>query len=115
MKNKRGFELVWNNFVIMILAFVILITLVIFFTSSSSSFMERIKSYFSYSNVDSVVFGCNVLYDSGQDYSFCCEKKLVKYYDENNEKQEGEFSCFELADEDFVSGLKELNCKEVNC
>ena len=111
--NKKGFELVWSNVVAMVLAFAILLTLILFFTSSSGSFMERIKSYFSYSNVDSVVSGCNILIDSGQDYSFCCEKKLVKYYDENDEEKEAEFSCFELADEDFISGLKELNCDGV--
>ena len=76
--------------------------------------MEKIKSYFSYSNIDSVVSGCNILVDSGQVYSYCCEFKTVRYY-EDSEKAEGIFSCGELIGKDFALGLKEMNCMEVVC
>ena len=113
--NKRGFELVWSTIVIIILAFMLLLFIVLFFTTSSGSFVDRIKSYFSYSNVDSVVQGCNVLADSGSGYVFCCEKKIVKYYSEG-EKREGEFSCGELIDESFIDNrINNLDCGGVSC
>jgi len=114
MKNKKGFEMVWSTIVIIVLALMLLLFIILFFTSSSGSFMEKIKSYFSYSNVDSVVSGCNILVDSGNEYSFCCEKKMVKYYS-NGEKKEGEFNCNELSKQVFGSKVKVMNCEGISC
>lgn len=108
MRNKRGFELVMNTAVVMILAVVVLLVLVGFFMMGSGDFMDKVGGYFSYSNVDSVVSGCNVLVDSGQSNAFCCDKKKVKYNEGG--KKEGEFSCSELVDKGFISGLKEISC-----
>lgn len=113
--NKRGFELVWSNIVIIILALMLLLFIILFFTNTSGSFVERIKGYFSYSNVDSIVQGCNVLSVSGSEYAFCCEKKQVKYY-ENGEKKKGEFSCGELVNKIFINNkINQVNCEEVIC
>jgi hypothetical protein len=112
--NKRGFELVWNNFVIMILAIMLLLFLVLFFSFGSGNFFEQIKGYFSYSNVDSVVRNCNVLIDSGAEYGFCCEKREVKYYMDGN-KAEGIFTCDELRKMEIGSKIHDFNCEEVSC
>ena len=113
--NKKGFEMIWSTVVVIVLALILLLFILLFFTSSSGNFIEKIKSYFSYSNVDSVVSGCNIFWDSGSENSFCCEKKMVKYYS-NGEKLEGEFSCDELVDESFISGkINVINCGEITC
>lgn len=115
MKNKRGLELVWNSFVVMILAIVVLLVLIGFFMMSSSNFMEKIKGYFSYSNVDEVVSGCNSFSQTNALYSFCCEKKEVKYY-LDGEKKSGEFSCYELSLESFSDNrIINVGCAEVSC
>jgi len=113
--NKKGFEMIWSTVVVIVLALMLLLFIMLFFTSSSGNFIEKIKSYFSYSNVDSVIQGCNIFVDSGSENSFCCEKKQVKYYS-GGEKLEGEFSCNELVDEDFINGkINELNCAGITC
>ena len=114
MKDKRGFELAINTVVILVLAITVLLFLVLFFTGAAGDFMGKIRSYFSYSNVDNVVESCNILSSTNSQYSFCCEKKSVKYY-ENGEKKDGKFSCNELTDRTFGSNIGKLNCGEVSC
>ncbi len=114
--NKRGFEMIWSTWVIMILAFLVLIFLIMFFTSSSGSFLGNIKGYFTKTNVDSVVKGCNILSDSGDRYEFCCGKKQVKYLFEGK-VIEREFSCNELMNKSFVNNEIKSNfiCEEGGC
>ena len=113
--NKKGFELVWNNIVVMILAFFVLLFLILFFSAGSGSFYENIKGYFSYSNVDSIIEGCNILSSSNSEYAFCCEKKVVKYY-MNGEESKGEFSCKELTEKAFINGrINNMMCGENIC
>ena len=114
MMDKKGLELAINTIIILILAMAVLIALVLFFTGGFSSFYEKIKGYSSYSNVDSVVSGCNIFVDTNSQYSYCCEKKTVKYYSEG-EKDEGEFSCIELSNQDFGKDVRKLNCEGVSC
>ena len=114
-KCKKGFELVWNTVIIIILGLILLTTVVLFFTGTAGSFFDTISSYFSETNVDSVIDGCNVMAGASQEYAFCCEKKTVKYYLEG-EKVKEDFSCGELVNKDFVSGkIDELNCEGQVC
>ena len=82
----------------------------------TENFMSNIKSYFSYSNVDAVVKGCNIFSSSGNDYSFCCEKKEVKYMDNGNKEKE-DFSCGEIRVKNFTGGkiMENIKCEEVKC
>ncbi len=112
MKNKRGFELAINTVVILVLAILVLLFLVLFFTSSSSDFTTKIKSYFSYSNIDNIIDRCNMLSDVSREYEFCCEKRTVRYY-ENSEKIEKEFTCKELPKK--ITDIKKLSCDNVAC
>ena len=112
--NKKGFELVWSTIVIVILSLMLLAFLLAFFFNTSGSFIGTIKSYFSYSNVDSIVSSCNILVDSGQDYSYCCEVRNVKYYDDGD-KTEGDFTCSGFYELSIVNNLNELNCGGVSC
>jgi autotransporter translocation and assembly factor TamB len=116
MRNKRGFEMIWSTWVIMILAAMLLIFILLFFAKGSGNFLDNIKNYFSKSNVDSVIKGCNILVDSGNKYNFCCEQKNVKYLDGKNVKS-GDFSCFELMNKSFVNnGIKSgIDCINFEC
>lgn len=111
MKNKRGLELAINTAVILILAVILLIFLVLFFTGAAENFLVKIKSYFSYSNVDEIIETCNLFADTNSAYSYCCEKRNVKYYN-FGEKAEELFSCIEISDK---FNAKKLNCEEVGC
>lgn len=111
MKNKRGFELAINTAVSLILAILILLFLVLFFTSSSSDFTSKIKSYFSYSNIDNIVDRCRILSETNREYEFCCEKRIVRYY-EDSKKMEKELTCKEFKK---ISNINELDCNEVKC
>jgi hypothetical protein len=115
-KSKKGFELIWSTWVIMILAAVLLIFLILFFTMSSGSFMNNVKGYFSKTNVDSVVKGCNILVNSGDRYEFCCSKKDVKYLS-NGDVKTGMFSCSELVNKSFVDNeiTSDIKCDSLNC
>ncbi|MDD5193578.1 MAG: hypothetical protein PHF67_03240 [Candidatus Nanoarchaeia archaeon] len=114
INEKRGFELALNTIVIIILAVLLLLFAVMFFTKSSGSFIDTIRGYFSYSNVDSIVQRCNILADSNSLNSFCCEKVEVRYY-ANGKKEIGVFSCRELMDNGIEDRIKIMDCKEVKC
>lgn len=101
--SKKGFQLTISTIIVFILGFMLLLFLVLFFTGASGDFLAKTRSYFSYSNVDNVIEGCNILIDTNAEYAFCCEKKTVKYYFEGK-KSEGEFSCSELVGERFIEG-----------
>lgn len=114
IREKKAFELALNTIVILVLAILLLLFAVIFFTTSSGSFIDTVKSYFSYSNVDSIVQRCNLLADSNSANSFCCEKVEVKYYIDGK-KEKGVFSCRDLFDKKIDNRIKDLNCMEVKC
>ncbi len=111
---KRGFELAINTLILMILGVLLLAILIVFFTMGSSNFMDSIKMYFSYSNVDSVVTSCNLFADSNVVYRYCCEQNKVKYY-VNGSKMSGDFTCHGMLNESFANNLKEMNCDGASC
>lgn len=113
-KNTKGFEMVWSNVVVMILALFLIIILILFFTMGWQGFWDYMKDFFGYSNVDSVVTSCNLLVQSNSQYSFCCEKKNVKYY-LDGKKTQGEFTCLELLNKNFIKGINSLDCAGVGC
>lgn len=108
--------MIWSTWVIMILAAMLLIFLILFFTTSSGTFLDNVKGYFSKTNVDSVVKGCNILSDSGNNYGFCCDRKDVKYLFNGNVKKEV-FSCNELMNKSYVNNeiVSNIKCDNINC
>ena len=100
----------------MILGFMILLFLVLFFTSSSEGFLGEVRGYFSYSNADAIVKSCNMIAGSGQEYNFCCDKKEVKYIS-NGIKEKTELTCNQVKDKDFARArINDLiNCGEITC
>lgn len=108
--------MLWSTWIIMIVAVVLLMFILAFFAFSSGSFVGSIQSFFSKTNVDSVVKGCNILVDSGNKYEFCCDKKEVKYL-LTKELKSGEFNCFELMNKTFINnGIKTgIDCSGYSC
>lgn len=110
MTSKKGFQLTISTIIVFILGFMLLLFLIFFFTGISGDFLTKVRGYFGYSNVDSVINGCNILVDTNAEYAFCCEKKTVKYY-LDGEKSKNEFSCSELIGESFVNNkINNLEC-----
>lgn len=110
--DKRGLELAINTIVILVLALVLLVVIIMFFTETSTGFFDKTKSYFSYSNIGNVVNGCSIFADTENKYSFCCEKKTVKYF-ENDRKIEEKLTCNELSKLEIGKEIKKLNCEIV--
>ena len=108
--------MIWSTWVVMILAFMLLLFLILFFTNSSTGFLDSVKGYFSSNNIDAVVKGCNILVSSGQEYNFCCDNKEVKYV-LNGDKKTGSFSCYELINQRFINNkiIRDIQCEGVNC
>jgi hypothetical protein len=115
VKNKKGFQLTISTVVLLIIATMLLLFIILFFTGSAGPLLGKFGSYFSYTNVDNVIEGCNILADTNQAYAFCCEKKSVKYFEKGEKLNKG-FSCSELIDKSFVNNkIKSLSCEEVSC
>ena len=119
-KNKKAMQLTLETILLLILMVAAVIMLSLFFTQSSDKFFGKIRAYFTHTNVDSVIEGCNVLSGTEASYAFCCEKKDVKYYSvDENEKQEkvrGDFTCGELVEKSFTNEkIKELDCGGISC
>jgi hypothetical protein len=114
-KNKKAVQLTLETILLLILTVVAVVILLGFFTQSSQHLFTRIKSYFIHSNVDAVIESCNILIGSGSDYAFCCDKKEVKY-SEQDKKTEGEFTCNELVNKPFISNrINKINCEGITC
>ncbi|MEK6872995.1 MAG: hypothetical protein AABW90_03205 [Nanoarchaeota archaeon] len=113
--NKKGLELAINTIVILVLAIVILLFLVLFFTEAGKDFFKKIRGYSSEVNVDEIITSCNILADTNSVYEFCCGKKVVKYY-KNDKKIEGDFSCNELTNKTFINNkISSLDCGKIKC
>ena len=112
--NKRGLELAINTIVIFILAIVLLVLMVYLLTDSSSKFEDKIQGFAGYSNVDEINDGCRLLVNIEHSYEFCCEKRVVKYFEDGN-KVEGEFSCSDMADKEEFDVVKRWDCSNLKC
>lgn len=114
-RGKKGLEIVWNFWIIMILSVIVLTFVLFFFSKNSENFLSEIKNYFSKTNIDSVIRSCNILASSGDKYSFCCDKKSVKYL-VGREIRKGEFSCYELKNKNFSNNeISDLDCGNYSC
>lgn len=110
--NKRGLEIAINTVVILVLSILVLAFLILFFSEAGKSFLSKIKGYSGYSNVDEVVNNCNLYVDTQAQYSYCCDKRDVKYL-EDGKKAEGKFTCLEI--DDKFGGVKGMNCGGIKC
>ncbi|MEK6914455.1 MAG: hypothetical protein AABW83_02280 [Nanoarchaeota archaeon] len=112
MKSKKGMEMAINTVVILVISILVLVFLILFFTEAGSNFLSKIKGYSGYSNVDEVINNCNLYVDTEAQYSYCCDKKVVKYL-ENDKKIENKFTCLDINDK--FGGVKGMSCGGVKC
>lgn len=99
----------FNVIVILILAVLLLAVLIFVFTTSSGSFLNNINSYFSDSNVDSIISNCNNLVSVNSFYEYCCIKKSVK----TSKEEIFQLSCDETRLKDFGNRINKLECTGV--
>ncbi len=114
--NKKGLELAINTIVILVLAIVVLLFLVLFFTEAGKDFFKKVRGYSSEVNVDEVITSCNILADTNSVYEFCCGKKVVEYYTIENKITEENISCNELVNKSYINNkINSLDCEEIKC
>jgi hypothetical protein len=106
MVGKKGVELVFGTVVIIILSLIVLAGLVLFFLKVSGKFNDATSPFFSNSNVDSFVKGCNILVQSNSKFEYCCEKKEVKL----NKGDKKELTCLEASSESWGNEINKVEC-----
>ena len=109
VKTKKGLEMAFNTIIIMVLAIALLVFLVFMLSSASSSFREKIGTYFSSSNVDMVKENCNNLASSNSNYEFCCVLKEVKL----GKKLKVETTCFGASNYSWGGDIANVDCEGV--
>jgi len=121
IRDKRGVQLSLETILMMILVVFAVSILFLFFSGNFKGLFEKITDFGSHSNVDSVVASCNLFVSNELSYSFCCEKREIKYVKEEDGEQvnkKDDFTCNELAGENSVLSeiikkkLNKLNCEE---
>ncbi len=121
--NKKGVQLTLETVLLLILAVMAVVMLSLYFTGSFKGLFEKIETFYSKTNVDEVIKSCNLLADSGSDYSFCCDEKKVKYYEISEGEEDAKrklvtenLKCKDLIKKEFAKGkIKEVNCRGILC
>ena len=93
--NKKGFELIWQNVVYIVLALIILVVLLVFWNSRTGVFSDLLDNFIGKTNVDDVGVSCNMLVTKNSEYEYCCVNKTVKFY-EDEKLVRMEMSCKEI-------------------
>lgn len=77
--NKRGMELTVGTLVVIVLAAIVLVVLVVGFTSGWSNLWANISQFFGSggANIDSVVSACNTACLTGSKDAFCRQTRSV--------------------------------------
>jgi hypothetical protein len=77
--NKKGAseQSIWTVIVI-IIAVILLVMFVFWITGGGGSLMDRLKTYFGGSNVDSIKQSCQVACDTQTAYEYCNSTKTMK-------------------------------------
>ncbi len=106
LKSKRSMEMAFGTIVVMVLAIALLIFLLFIFTKSGTEFKNKIGAYFSPSNVDSIVSGCNNLEQSGSKYDYCCVNRSVSL----GSGKTISTSCSSASRQSWGSSINNLDC-----
>ena len=112
-KNKKGIEMI-NLIIALVVGLVLLIILLSFTSTSSGSFWNKISTYFSPANVDTMKEGCNYACSTQAQYDYCELNRDITYLDDNGKKQKlpGQ-TCVSLARDFSKWGF--VACQEISC
>ncbi len=108
---KKGLTVTIETVLLIILSIAVMTILIIFLATQTSFFKRFLNSQEDDSNIDVVVGKCNSLFNVDSKYSYCCEKRAVDFG--NNSKQ---MTCDEFRVDEFSSGrIEVLDCAGVKC
>jgi hypothetical protein len=79
VKNKSGMEMTTTTIVVIVLSIAVLAILLIVLNTQTGFFSKWLKSQTGESTVDPFISNCNSLLDAESSYSYCCDKKEVKF------------------------------------
>ncbi len=108
MKNKRAQGMSTSTIILLILGIVILVVLILGFSTGWSSFKKIIRP----TNVDDVVEECASICGLQQEYSFCSAERTLRV---NEEDVEVKTSCFVLATSSQFSKYNIAECSSITC
>lgn len=115
MENKKGFEMTISTIILMILGIALLVALLIMFVYQAGIFNKSVKSQNTETTVDSFISNCNGLLDGDLAYSYCCDKREVKFMS-NEVLDKKELSCKEAQGYNWSSGrLDGFDCSNIVC
>ena len=106
---KRGMEMAFNTIIALIIAIILLVTIIVFFTGGFNNFKEKIGSFFSDSNVDLTIDSCNRLVSMGASFDYCCVNKTIKI----SAKQKYDLPCFRASNYTWGAKIDKLDCNGV--
>ncbi|MGC9309445.1 MAG: hypothetical protein ACP5D2_01995 [Candidatus Nanoarchaeia archaeon] len=107
--DKRGLTLTIEIVLIIILSIAVLATLIYFLNMQTGFFSNWLSDQKQESNVDMMAGRCDNLLKTEQVYSYCCEEKEVRYYEDDLVEQD--MTCNEFAQLGVVDGLDVLECE----
>ncbi|MCL5018221.1 MAG: hypothetical protein M1416_00430 [Candidatus Pacearchaeota archaeon] len=108
MLNKRGQELSTNTIILLILGLVILVVLILGFSTGWSFF----KNIISPTNVDSTVEECASACSLSQKFAFCSAERTLRV---NEEDFSVKTSCAVLANSPQLTQYTIQKCSAINC
>jgi len=77
--NKKGMEMTTTTIIMIVLGVVVLTILLFILGTQTGFFSKWLKSQSSETTVDPFISSCNGLLDTEASYSYCCDKKEVKF------------------------------------
>ena len=108
MFNKKGQELSTTTIILLVLGLIILVVLIIGFTTKWSAF----KNLVSPTNVDNLIEDCNTACGLNSKYSFCSGERTLRV---NEDKLEVKTSCAVLAGVSIFEKYNLEECSTIEC
>ena len=123
MRNGRGLEMAVTTVIMIILSIAVLTILIVFVNSQTSFLSKWFGTYESESNVDMVVSACNSLVAVDSVYSYCCEEREIVLADGAEVDDEGNVvdasfkrTCSAAREEYWSAGrIDEMSCVGIGC
>ena len=106
--NKKGQELSTTTIILLVLGVLILVVLIIGFSTKWTAF----KNLISPTNVDNMVEDCNTACGLNSKYSFCSAERLLRV---NEDKLEIKTSCAVLAEDSNFEKYSVEGCPAIEC
>jgi hypothetical protein len=108
MQNKRGQELSTNTIILLILGLVILVVLILGFSTGWSFF----KNIINPTNVDSIVEECATTCSLSQKFSYCSAEKTLRV---NEDDFSVKTSCAVMANSPELAKYNVQKCPAIKC